>query len=287
LKEELVGNRKRQVFANVWDALADTPEEAANLTLRSDLMIKIEGIIKEGGWTQAEAAKRCGVTQPRMNDLLRGRISRFSIDALVNIASALGRKVRVSMDAETSPDQLKLYENNIRGLINTVRAKRACQWCRNPGLPIISNGLCSSCYRWYRAQGKLSKEVAKLPPRRPKDQFSNLRRELGVVNCAVELCKADGDTLETQFGQTDPMDLNDAFHGLCKRVLGATRGAHLFNSLAHFFYDFSSMQRIWIWYLVFMIEREANRKVRRQNAQSIALRASHARGTDSHERHRD
>ncbi len=89
---------ERQRFANVWDAIADTPEEAANLTMRSELMDEIEAIIKANGWTQAEAAKRCGVTQPRMNDLLRGRIARFSIDALVNIASALGRKVKVSLD---------------------------------------------------------------------------------------------------------------------------------------------------------------------------------------------
>ena len=89
---------ERQSFANVWDAIADTPEEAANLPLRSELMDEIEAIIKKNGWTQAEAAKRCGVTQPRINDLLRGRISRFSIDALVNIAAALGRKVRVSLE---------------------------------------------------------------------------------------------------------------------------------------------------------------------------------------------
>jgi predicted XRE-type DNA-binding protein len=85
-------------FANAWDAIADTPEEAANLSLRSELMDEIEAIIKQNGWTQKEAAKRCGVTQPRINDLLRGRISRFSIDALVNIAAALGRKVRVSLE---------------------------------------------------------------------------------------------------------------------------------------------------------------------------------------------
>ena len=85
-------------FANVWDAICDTPEESANLTLRSDLMDQIEDLINQNGWTQAEAAKRCGVTQPRINDLLRGRISRFSLDALVNIASALGRKVTVSLD---------------------------------------------------------------------------------------------------------------------------------------------------------------------------------------------
>jgi predicted XRE-type DNA-binding protein len=88
-----------QEFANVWDAIADTPEEAANLTLRSELMNEIEEIIKKNGWTQSEAAKRCGVTQPRINDLLRGRISRFSIDALVNIAAALGRKVKVQLEA--------------------------------------------------------------------------------------------------------------------------------------------------------------------------------------------
>ena len=86
-------------FDNVWDALADTPEEAANLTARSDLMMKITEIVKQAGWTQAEAAKQCGVTQPRINDLLRGRISRFSLDALVNIATRLGRKVRIQLVA--------------------------------------------------------------------------------------------------------------------------------------------------------------------------------------------
>jgi len=86
-------------FENVWDALADTPEEAANLTARSDLMMNITEIVKQAGWTQAEAARQCGVTQPRINDLLRGRISRFSLDALVNIASRLGRKVRIKLEA--------------------------------------------------------------------------------------------------------------------------------------------------------------------------------------------
>jgi predicted XRE-type DNA-binding protein len=89
---------KGQVFANVWDAIDDSPAEAVNLELRYQLMEKISGIVKLNGWTQADAAKRCGVTQPRINDLLRGRIARFSIDALVNIASALGNKVRVTIE---------------------------------------------------------------------------------------------------------------------------------------------------------------------------------------------
>ena len=64
-------------YASVWDAIADTPEGAANLRALAELMHTIEGIVKDGGWTQTEAAVWCGMTQPRMNDLLRGRVSRF------------------------------------------------------------------------------------------------------------------------------------------------------------------------------------------------------------------
>lgn len=90
---------KPETYASVWDALADTPEQAANLRARAELMQKIAEIVRENGWTQIEAATRCGVTQPRMNDLLRGRVSRFSLDALVNIATAIGRRVHVGLEA--------------------------------------------------------------------------------------------------------------------------------------------------------------------------------------------
>ena len=89
---------KIESYASVWDAIADTTEQAANLRARAELMQKIAAIVKENAWTQAEAAKRCGVTQPRMSDLLRGRVSRFSLDALVNIATAIGRRVHVELD---------------------------------------------------------------------------------------------------------------------------------------------------------------------------------------------
>jgi predicted XRE-type DNA-binding protein len=62
-------------------------------------MQKIAAHLKQQDWTQEEAAKRCGVTQPRINDLLRGRVSRFSIDALVNIATAPGCRVRLDLEA--------------------------------------------------------------------------------------------------------------------------------------------------------------------------------------------
>jgi predicted XRE-type DNA-binding protein len=77
-------------YASVWDAIADTPVQAASLNARAELMQKIGARLKKHDWTQAEVASRCGVTQPRINDLLRGRVSRFLLDALVNIATALG-----------------------------------------------------------------------------------------------------------------------------------------------------------------------------------------------------
>lgn len=89
---------KIESYASVWDALADTPEEAANLRARAELMQQIAAIVDEKGWTQVEAANQCGVTQPRMNDLLRGRVSRFSLDALVNIATAIGCRVHVELE---------------------------------------------------------------------------------------------------------------------------------------------------------------------------------------------
>jgi predicted XRE-type DNA-binding protein len=90
---------RTETYASVWDALADTPEQAANLRTRAELMQQIAELVKSSGWTQAEAAAHCGVTQPRINDLLRGRVSRFSLDALVNIATALGRRVHVELEA--------------------------------------------------------------------------------------------------------------------------------------------------------------------------------------------
>lgn len=90
---------KIETFNSVWDAVADTPEQAANLQARAELIRQITAIIMANDWKQTEAATHCGVTQPRINDLLRGRVSRFSLDALVNIATALGRRVHVELES--------------------------------------------------------------------------------------------------------------------------------------------------------------------------------------------
>ena len=81
---------ERQSFEIVWDALEDSPAEAANMSMRSSLLIAIEQQVR--GWkvTQAEAARRLGITQPRLNDLLRGRITNFSLDTLINLAGQAG-----------------------------------------------------------------------------------------------------------------------------------------------------------------------------------------------------
>ena len=85
---------------SVWDALADTPEPAASLRARAELMCKIAELVQAEGRKQPVAAERCGVTQPRINDLLRRRVSRASLDARVNTAMATGR--RVSLKVETA-----------------------------------------------------------------------------------------------------------------------------------------------------------------------------------------
>jgi predicted XRE-type DNA-binding protein len=89
-----------QSFASVWDAIEETPEAAANMRRRSDLMVAIQSAVEGWHMTQAQATARLGVTQPRLNDLLRGRIARFSLDALVGLAQHAGLIVRMEIARE-------------------------------------------------------------------------------------------------------------------------------------------------------------------------------------------
>jgi predicted XRE-type DNA-binding protein len=86
-----------QVFASVWDALEDSPAEAADMRLRSELMIAVQETVAGWGLTQAEGARRLEVTQPRLNDLLRGRVGNFSLDALILLAEWAGLSVCVQI----------------------------------------------------------------------------------------------------------------------------------------------------------------------------------------------
>jgi len=82
---------------NVFADLGFTESEAQNLALRSDLMIRIEKLVQESGMTQQQAAKTFGVTQPRLNALLKGKIADFSLDALVNMLAHAGMQVKMTV----------------------------------------------------------------------------------------------------------------------------------------------------------------------------------------------
>jgi predicted XRE-type DNA-binding protein len=87
-----------KTYDSVFDALADTAAEAANMTARADLLLAIRERVKAWGVTQEEAAARLGVTRPRLNDLMRGKLDKFSLDALVNIAAAAGFRLHIALE---------------------------------------------------------------------------------------------------------------------------------------------------------------------------------------------
>jgi predicted XRE-type DNA-binding protein len=91
--------QRNQRFDSIWDALEDTPEAAQNMTLRSTLMLTIEEHIKRNKLTQTQAAALFGVTQPRVSDLMRGKIDLFSLDSLINMAVAAGMKIEMRITA--------------------------------------------------------------------------------------------------------------------------------------------------------------------------------------------
>ncbi len=82
-------------FSSIWDAIEDTPTMAENLKVRSELMMALKNHIESHHLSQAEAAKVFGVTQPRVSDLMRGKINLFGLDSLVNMAAAAGLHVQV------------------------------------------------------------------------------------------------------------------------------------------------------------------------------------------------
>ena len=85
----------KEQLTSVWDALEDTPAEAGNMRLRSSLMMALKAHLTRTGLSQAQATKLFDVTQPRVSDLMRGKINLFGLDALVDMASAAGTHVEM------------------------------------------------------------------------------------------------------------------------------------------------------------------------------------------------
>jgi predicted XRE-type DNA-binding protein len=100
----------KQRFSSVWDAIEDTPKQAACMRARSELMMNLTEVIRDRGMTQSDAAALFGVTQPRVSDLMRGKINLFSLDTLIDMAATAGMSPTVKL---TKPKATK-----------TSRAKR-------------------------------------------------------------------------------------------------------------------------------------------------------------------
>lgn len=101
---------KGQRFASVWDAIEDTPQQAASMRARSELMMALQGWVKASGATQAEAARLFSITQPRMSDLMRGKIGLFSLAALMDMATAAGLEPLVTIKKPKAPRKRRAEE---------------------------------------------------------------------------------------------------------------------------------------------------------------------------------
>ncbi len=88
---------KLRRYTNVFEAVGFPPAEAEHLRIRADLMLEVERLIVARGLTQAEAAKALHVSQPRISDLMRGKIDRFSIDTLIEMLSRAGADVTIKV----------------------------------------------------------------------------------------------------------------------------------------------------------------------------------------------
>jgi predicted XRE-type DNA-binding protein len=88
---------RQQRYKSVWDAIEPTSADAANMKARAELMNAIRAAVAAWGLTQSASAKRLSLTQPRMNDLMRGRINKFSLDALINVATSAGLSVSLKV----------------------------------------------------------------------------------------------------------------------------------------------------------------------------------------------
>lgn len=88
---------KPKVYDSVWQAIAKDAAEAETMRLRADLAIALRDRVAAWGLTQAEAAKRLGISQPRLSELLKGRIENFRLDMLTRLASKAGLKIEMKV----------------------------------------------------------------------------------------------------------------------------------------------------------------------------------------------
>ena len=113
---------KTRGSSNVFADLGFAADEAQNLLLRSQTMSALENWFQSSGLTQAVAAKSLDITQPRLNQLLKGKINEFSLDALVNMAARAGMRVGLTIKPVAS---VKIAQRKMAITRKTTSVKRA------------------------------------------------------------------------------------------------------------------------------------------------------------------
>lgn len=88
---------KTESFRSVWDALEDDPLVARAMERRSNLLMLVQDKIEKGKWSQPEVAKMLGISQPRVSDLVRGKLSKFSLEMLLGFLERMGEEVRIEV----------------------------------------------------------------------------------------------------------------------------------------------------------------------------------------------
>jgi predicted XRE-type DNA-binding protein len=110
---------KSTTYHSVWDAISDTPQEAASMKARSLLMVELCEVIRTRKLRQKDAAQLLGVTQPRVSDLMRGKIHLFSLDMLMDMASTAGMAPEVTV---SKPRIKRVAPHHGRAILPTIVA---------------------------------------------------------------------------------------------------------------------------------------------------------------------
>lgn len=87
----------KSTFPSVWDAIEDSRDEAEAMKARAEIMRALQNVVRGWNLSQKAAAAKLGVTQPRLNDLLRGKIDKFSLDTLFDLTSHAGLKSSIAL----------------------------------------------------------------------------------------------------------------------------------------------------------------------------------------------
>ena len=116
-------------FTSIWDAIEDTPQEAASMRARSSLMMSLSEVIRGQDMTQEQAAALFGVTQPRISDLVRGKVNLFSLDELIDMAAAAGMapivKVTTPKAFQRKPAKTAVAKQGVKAVVVKRQTRRA------------------------------------------------------------------------------------------------------------------------------------------------------------------